>query len=379
LLFATGAMFTNALADQGIKVCVDVEKKTYKEYDGQCKVTATLTLNSPLAKNPESSPKKYVSGTHTANAAGAAKPTDEKPKAAASKACDIGFSTHFVIGDSFNDLNFLDTSNCNPAPAKGAQLSWSRDGVAANRQWSVKGAVAEKLIWLYVPDSKPTAPYVNLFAVAPVVNFQRVVNSNAKLATTQNVDVLSYGFSGEALVANVQDVFQKSWQVYVRARALANSDFEGNTKSWSGTFEVEPLSDFYHLGSNIQVGSLGYIWIYPLARAQYFQRVNNSTDPIFSGGNEVFRAGPAVSVSLIPQPTTDADPNKPRPAPQWILNLTYSWYRDFLHGQDFAHWNPSFTYNITDNVGLSLGYEKGKIETNGKDVDLATVSLTVKN
>ena len=204
----------------------------------------------------------------------------------------------------------------------------------------------------------------------PFVNFQRVANTNPTVGKTSNVDSLSYGFSSEALIAGIQDAFAKPWQVYARARLNANGDFEGNTNSWSTTFEIEPLSDAYFIGSNIPLSGVGYIWFYPLARAQYFERLHNSTDPIFNRGNEVFRAGPAVSLSLIPQPSPVFDPNKPRPAPQWILNFTYTWYHDFLHGQEFSHWNPSFTYNITDNVGLSVAYERGKIETSAKPVDL---------
>ena len=93
----------------------------------------------------------------------------------------------------------------------------------------------------------------------------------------------------------------------------------------------------------------------------------------------MLRAGPVLSLNFIPQETTDVDPNKPPPAPKWLLNVTYSWYRDFLSGRTFEHFNPSFTYNFTDNIGLTLGYERGQIEQTGKKIDLTTVSLSVKN
>lgn len=318
----------------------------------------------------------------TASAIATATPSTVPSKA--SKACPEGLFSHLVIGDLFTDLNFIDTANCNAAAAKGAQFSWARDGVVGNSQWAAKGAAAWESIWLNEPTSRPQGPYVNLLAVAPVVDFQRVENTNPKIGAKQNIDVLSYGFSSEALIAGVQDAFLDTWQVYLRARATINGDWEGHTNSWSATFEFEPLSDLqalggvFHLGSNILIGDVAYLWIYPLLRAQYFEALHHSTDPMFNRG-DVFRAGPAVSVSLVPQPIGSYDPSKPRPAPQWILNLTYSWYTDFLHGQQFQHWNPSFTYNITDNIGFSAGYERGKIETNGKSIDLATVSLTIKN
>jgi hypothetical protein len=86
-----------------------------------------------------------------------------------------------AIGDSFSDLNFLNTANCNGAQAKGAQFSWSRDRVAFNDQWAAKGAVAEELIWIN-PNPVPDGPYLNLWAIAPTVTFQRVTNSNTALA-----------------------------------------------------------------------------------------------------------------------------------------------------------------------------------------------------
>ncbi len=76
-----------------------------------------------------------------------------------------------------------------------------------------------------------------------------------------------------------------------------------------------------------------------------------------------------LSFNFIPHDTTDADPNKPPPPPKWLLNVTYSWYRDFYSGRTFEHFN----------IGLTLGYESGRIEQTGKKVDLTTISLSVKN
>jgi hypothetical protein len=291
-----------------------------------------------------------------------------------SKACHDGWNTHLAIGDSFSDLNFLNTANCNGALAKGAQFSWSRDHVALNDQWSAKGAVAEELIWIR-PGKPPEGAYLNMWAIAPTVNFQRVTNSNTAMAA-QNANVLSYGFSSEALFDHVDRV----WQVYARARANINSDFSGLTHSYSTTAELQALSDAYGIGRNFAVGSLAYFWVIPLVRAQYFERESKLVkDPIFSAHNEVLRAGPVISLNFIPQDTTNVDPSKPAPPPKWLFNVTYSWYQDFFSSHTFQHVNPSLSYNFTDNIGLTLGYEWGQIETTGKKVDLTTISLTVKN
>ncbi len=295
----------------------------------------------------------------------------------ADKGCHDRLNTHLTIGDSFNDLNFLSTKDCAAGAAKGAQFSWARDGIAFNDQWIAKGAVAERLVWLNEPTTRPTDPYLNLLAVAPVVTFQRVTNSNLSLAS-KNVDNLAYGFSSEALFDRVA----KDWQVYVRGRALANGDFEGHTHSWSTTAEVQALNAAFE---HIVIPSFGFLILQPLIRAQYFERVgpaNPTTyklDPIFNMNSTVLRAGPVISATLIPQPLENTDPDKPPPAPQWSFNVTYSWYNDFFSGQKYEHWNPSFTYNFTDNIGLTVSYEKGKVEQTGAKIDLVSVGLSVKN
>jgi hypothetical protein len=291
-----------------------------------------------------------------------------------SKACHDGWNTHLAIGDSFSDLNFLNTANCNGALAKGAQFSWSRDRIALNDQWSAKGAVAEELVWIR-PGEAPDGAYLNMWAIAPTVNFQRVTNSNTAMAA-QNANVLSYGFSSEALFDHVD----RFWQVYARARANVNADFSGLTHSYSTTAEFQALSDTYGIGRNFAVGTFAYFWFIPLVRAQYFERESKLvTDPIFSAHNQVLRAGPVLSFNLIPQDTKNVDPSKPPPPPQWLFNVTYSWYQDFFSSHTFQHVNPTITYNFSDNIGLTLGYERGQIETTGKKIDLTTISLSVKN
>ena len=212
-------------------------------------------------------------------------------------------------------------------------------------------------------------PYVNYFAVAPLVKFQRVTNSNAKLAT-QNIDVLSPGISSEMLLDQVLD---PSLELYVRTRANANGDFEGNTKSWSGTFELQPIYDPLRIGTNIIVGYT-YWTISPLARVQYFSRVANSIDPLFGTSNQVFRAGPAVALDIVP---LDGDPVPPL-LRNMVINLSYSWYQDFIQTRTYQLFNSTLTYNVTDNFGISLAYEKGKIDETGQNIDLTTLGLTVK-
>jgi hypothetical protein len=282
----------------------------------------------------------------------------------------MGFTAYPFLRDSYADLSGITPSDCPPdlKKAKGAQFSWSRDRVNNNDQWSAKGVAGARFMWLGT-GANSTDAYINYFALAPLVKFQRVTNSNTKL-TSQNIDVLSPGISGEMLVDQFID---PSLELYVRGRANANGDFEGNTKSWSGTFELQPIYFPWKVGTNIIVGYT-YWTFSPLVRAQYFSRVANSNDPLFGTSNQVFRAGPAVSLDIVP---LDGDPVPPA-LRNLTMNFSYSWYQDFIQTRTYQLFNSSLTYNVTDNFGITLAYEKGKIDETGQNIDLTTVGLTVK-
>jgi hypothetical protein len=360
------------------KLCVMPDHKIKRNYrdcekDGGQVGTFEETNTRPVTSEIKSNKKTKVTGAAIAEPAKlpAIALTAPNPNT-----CVDGWNRHLAIGDSFNDLNFLNTASCNAALAKGAQFSWSRDRVAVNDQWSAKGAVAQQFVWISPRDSVPdSGAYLNMLAIAPTVSFQRVTNSSSKLSA-QNANVLSYGVSSEALVDRVADF----WQVYVRGRANINADFDGIAHSWSTTGEFQALSDRYGIGRNFAVGSLGYFWVIPFVRAQYFHRESASIlDPIFAFRNDVFRAGPVVSFNFVPQDEANVDPNKPAQAPKWLFNVTYSWYKDFLSSRTYYHFNPSLSYNFTDNIGVTLGYEVGQIDQTGKKIDMATIGLSVKN
>jgi hypothetical protein len=380
VLSSTFASTAPAIANNSLTVCVKGSEKKLSS-DGACDPGYTAQLYSLVAV--KSKPRAVVGAPAPSPPNPIVEAVTAGPAAliakAANQGCQQGWNAHLTIGDSFNDLNFLSTKDCNAGAAKGAQFSWARDGVTFNDQWTAKGAVAERFVWLNQPPGPgaPTGPYLNLLSVAPVFTFQRVTNSNLTLAS-KNVDTLAYGFSSEALFDRVA----KYWQVYLRARATVNGDFEGNTHSWSTTAEVQPLTLAIE---KIVIPSVGYITFLPLIRTQYFERVgpaNPTTyknDPIFNGSGTVLRSGPVISATLIPQSLVNTDPDKPPPPPQWSFNLLYSWYYDFFSGQKFEHLNPSFTYNFTDNIGLTLSYEKGRIEQTGNKIDLVSLGLSVKN
>ena len=307
----------------------------------------------------------------TQSPAARAKPLIAKATApsAAAKGCPLGWSVAPFLRNSYSDLSFFDTSTCatDLSKVKGATFSWSYDGIAKNNQWLAEGVAGAR--FLYLEQTPGTGePYVNYIAIAPLVQFQRVTNSSPKQAKS-NIDVLSPGVSSEAFI----DQLTPNSQMYLRLRGNANGDFEGNVHSWSSTAEIQPFI-YPYFGNNHPIPYIGYWAIFPLARVQYFERVNNSVDPLFGTSNSVLRGGPAVTFNFWPLD----DPSVPAIIRSTLLTISYSWYQDFLHPRTFSLLESTLQFNITDNVGVALKNQYGQIETTGQNVNLTTAGLTLK-
>jgi hypothetical protein len=314
-------------------------------------------------------PAWRASAPQVAPAAGTAR-AEAKSSAKADQGCPQGFSGFPFVRDKYSDIAAVSTSDCSVNLQKlgGALFSWSNDRIANNQQWSATGLVGAQFFWVQQPPDQIT-PYVNIFSVAPLVRFQRVTNSKL---TTKDIDVLSPGISGEVLIDRA---FVPDAQLYVRGRGNVNTSFAGITNSWSGTFEVQPVYDRLHIGTPIPLTALPSNWTFmPLARAQYFGRVNNSTDPLFLRSDRVFRAGPSIALVVTP---FDGPP-VPDVLRKIVFSSSYTWYRDFIQTRNFVHYDLSLAYNITDNFGVKVTYEKGQIDESGKDVNLTYAGLTVK-
>jgi type II secretory pathway component PulJ len=284
--------------------------------------------------------------------------------------CPPGWSGYPILRDSYADIHGALSTDCPPSlkGVKGAQFSWARNGISDNDQWLAKGVAGARFMWLGTGVDS-VQPYINLIAISPIVRFQRVLNSNPKLQGN-NIDILSPGISSEMLVNQLLD---PQLQLYFRARANVNGDFEGKAHSWSGAFEVQPIYDPLRIGTNIPIG-YSYWTFSPLVRAQYFGRMGGAADPLFLNSNRVLRAGPALSLDIV---AFDGDP-----VPSWLrnitFNLTYTQYQELLRQRSYGHLNTTLTYNVTDNFGLSLSYERGKIDETGQNVDLTMLALSVK-
>jgi hypothetical protein len=322
------------------------------------------------ANQSEASTGAYA-GAALAKAVGAkpakSGPADMSPKQA--QPCPVGLTGYPIVRDSYADLTVVKITDCPPdlGKAKGATFSFTRDNVAQNTQWAAQGVAGERFLW-YTND--PCAgPCVSEIAVAPIVAFERLTNSNAKLVS-KNLDVLSPGFSSEVFV---EDPLNSPLQLYFRARANANGDFEGDVNSWSGTFEFQPVYGPLRIGTKITIGHT-FWYVAPVVRTQYFARTGKDTDPIFAASNHVLRIGPGVAVAMRP---LDQDP-----VPAWLQNflfgLSYDWFHDTVSNQNVHYLLTSLSYSVTQNFGITLSYEQGKVEQTGQDVETTKLALSVK-
>ena len=170
-----------------------------------------------------------------------------------------------------------------------------------------------------------------------------------------------------------QALYDPYLQLYVRLRGNANADFEGNIDSWSGTVEVQPYHDPLKLGTPIPIGN-AFLTVWPLFRAQYFAKQDRENDPLFASAQRVFRAGPAISLRIKPRPSDDV----PALLRNLTFNASYVSYTDFEHDRTFPHFYAKLTHNLTANFGISLSYEKGKIEEDATSIDLTSVGFSLK-
>ena len=46
-----------------------------------------------------------------------------------------------------------------------------------------------------------------------------------------------------------------------------------------------------------------------------------------------------------------------------VFNVSYEWYQDFVQSRTFSLVATTLQFNLTDNFGLSLKYQYGKIST----------------
>lgn len=258
------------------------------------------------------------------------------------------------------------------ASATGASFGYGRDGVASNTTWTAKGVAGIAYIWRGT-DRPPQAntPYFVGFAASGWTLFNRLTNSSAALRSRQ-VDVLSFGGTGEAAFGNILYGTQ-----YFRFRGAYNTDFEGDPRSWSTTAEWQPVSNRLGLSAPIELGPYLVAQIDPIVRLQHTVRMNGSLDPIFSEHDRVTRVGPVLVLNIRPKASDLILPNWLQKA---TFNATYSWLRDIDTRQTYELLNTAVAFPLDSegHLGFKVGYQRGRIEETGARVDQIAAGLSAK-
>lgn len=282
-----------------------------------------------------------------------------------------------VLRETFSDIKVFSDSN---SETRGANFSYANNREAHNGIWTAKGVVALPVTW--TGTNLPTTafnPSLAGFALAPFAKFDRVANTNNKIAKKDDVDVLTYGGSGEIAIGNVFDAASTH---HFSGRIANVTSFDGDRRSWNAVAEYQPYTGFDQ-GLNLSAPSPFIIpyWnivIDPKLRLHYAEKEGHEKDPLFDERDKVLRAGSSVKVAIY----SDQGPNTP--IPPWLqralFTLEYSWLQDVRTHKTYEHWNAGVAFALDDkgDVAITFSYEKGRIEDTAQLIDLAKVGLSVK-
>jgi hypothetical protein len=352
----------------------------HKYFDRNCNDTFDAAANAAyeawLLKNIEPDLRDY---RRLARVGVAMDVPDPKTDGIKPKAKPDGWSTGFILRDSFADIAVF-TKPKDVKAAGGASFGWTRDGIADNHAWSAKGIAGYTVVWQNFDPPSKTSPYLAGFAFAPTVAFNRLSNSNPSLAK-KNISVLAFGGSAEVALGKLLD---DTTLHFFRTRGALVGDFDGNEKSWSATFEYQPVTNFVdptipNLGSpNGLFGLPATYQIDAILRAQYARRLGIVTDPLFVGRDDIFRTGPVVALSVLPQQGDDS------PVPEVLRRFSVTGAYGVLYDTEFRKSYTNFTAALgfaldkDGNWAIKLSHETGKVEETGERIDVTKLGLAAK-
>jgi hypothetical protein len=350
----------------------------YKYFDKQCN-GHTPGQHEAYQKALEEQMRLPLNDYKRRTAHGGSIPAPPKPASNGTLCSTNGnWNSCFILRDSFEDISIFSGPK-DISAASGATFGWTKDDVAANRSWSAKGVAAYPFSWLN-PDPAPAsgAPYLVGLAFTPSMTFNRLTNSNPKLAKN-DINVLNFNGGGEVGIGNLLD---RTTTHYFRLRGGVQTDFDGNTHAWNATAEYQPITKWEgipHLSSpNALIPNYAVYEIDLIGRVQHFEKVGTSALPLFATHPQIDRGGPVAAFSIWPQQGPDS------PVPLWLqrfnFTATYSRLWDFNTSNVYGHFMTSLGFALDDNgnVGVKLSFERGKVEETGQDIQVTKISLTAK-
>jgi hypothetical protein len=258
--------------------------------------------------------------------------------------------------------------------AKGASLSFTQDYVANNRIWAAQGMAAavfsdcSNLKNLYEGRNAGVAET----SIALYAQVNSSYNSNAKLASKNNLDTNTAGLSGEL----VYQALDGNLHVF-RLTPNVTQDGIKNTTAVAVMGQYVPafisLPGVWH-PEWIFDNSIAYQFN-PTLDVQYASTTDRKKPLLFSGQLQSLRIGPELALTVTPFPGEgNSFLNR-----IGITELFHPWYEAYS-GHGSYWWANTIKYNLDDNgnFALALSYNRGLDENSGGMTNQYLLSLNGK-
>jgi hypothetical protein len=251
--------------------------------------------------------------------------------------------------------------------AKGAELSYAYDRVAANQIWTARGTAG--IFFSSILDAK--GKFYESFGAYLTVN--RVLNS-APAAVKGDSDKMAFG--GAVETAFKIDGFGSH---YLRLRGGVIEDRLKNTSSGNITGEWTPVytnwPGYFRIHDPYQLFNRSVIVSFdPVFLVQYNAALAKDQLLDFNGRTEAFRVGPQLTLNIYP------GPNSFEFLSRFSGSVNYHWAYEAFSRRGIAWFDTAITYNIDaeGQVGITGSYKKGRDEDTGTATDIYKIALTGK-
>jgi hypothetical protein len=256
--------------------------------------------------------------------------------------------------------------------AKGATLSFTQDYAAKNRIWAAQGMAAAVFSDCNpnLVEGKTAGLLEKSIAVYAQVNSD--YNSNATLASKNNVDTRTAGVSGEI----VYQTLSGDLQVFRLTPNVVRDDIKNTTAVAVMGQYVPALISLP--GVWVPHGLLNTSILYqfnPTLDVQYASTTDRKKPLQFSGMSQSLRIGPELALIVTPF----AGGGNDFLSRISINELFHPWYETYSERGSYW-WTNTIKYNLdqSGNFALALSYNRGKDENSGVMTNQYVLSLNGK-
>jgi hypothetical protein len=256
--------------------------------------------------------------------------------------------------------------------AKGATLSFTQDYAANNRIWAAQGMAAA--VFSDCNGSLIEGATGGLLekSIAVYAQVNSDYNSSATLATKNNVDTRTAGFSGELVYQTVPG----DLQIFRLTPNVVRDDIKNTTAvAVMGQYVPALINSLPGIWMPHGLGNTGLLYQFdPTLDIQYASTTDRKKPLLFSGTSQSLRIGPELA--LIVKPFGDGNDWLSRIS---INELFHPWYETYSDRGSYW-WTNTIKYNLdqTGNFALALSYNRGLDENSGVMTNQYVISLNGK-